>query len=602
MSDSIVTTQSPKFEFDMAAAQFARQDRRFPTGGKKTVGLAAICAAIALWLAYRHLSGGLASAQTSEAASAPAAAGGPEKLVGENPFTTRIAAPPLDGGQWVNTAGPLALADLRGRFVLLDFWTYCCINCMHVLPELKKLEHAYPNELVVIGIHSAKFEGEQVTENIREAAQRYEIEHPVVNDAQMAIWRRYGARSWPTLVLIDPVGDVVWAASGERTFEDLKKVLDRGLPFYKANGLLIPAPRPAILDDEIEAATPLRYPGKVLADEAGKRLFVADSNHNRIVVAGFDGKTQYVIGSGAIGRKDGIFDECSFNHLQGLAIVGEALYVADTENHLLRKVDLKSKQVSTIAGTGEKGMGWPGFDEKRTGRFVGPPKMTALASPWALLPHGDDLYIAMAGPHQIWKMPLNESEIGPFAGNGREDIVDGPLLPSIPYDGRYSSFAQPSGLASDGKRLFVADSEGSTIRSVPFDPAGNVETLVGLTGTLFDFGDVDGVGRDVRLQHALGVSWWDGQLYVADTYNNKIKVIDVDERSCRTVAGTGTAGRADAEEGRRATFNEPAGLSAAGGKLYVADTNNHAIRVMELAPPYRVTTLLIDGLTPPKPE
>jgi sugar lactone lactonase YvrE len=208
----------------------------------------------------------------------------------------------------------------------------------------------------------------------------------------------------------------------------------------------------------------------------------------------------------------------------------------------------------------------------------------------------------MAGPHQIWKMPLDESEIGPYAGNGREDIVDGPLLPTIPYDGSYSSFAQPSGLASDGELLFVADSEGSTIRSVPFDPAGEVETLVGLTGTLFDFGDADGVGRDVRLQHALGVAWWDGKLYVADTYNNKIKVIDVDERSCRTVAGTGTAGKDDAAEGVKATFNEPAGLSAAGGKLYVADTNNHAIRVMELTAPYRVTTLEIEGLAAPKGE
>ncbi|HJQ79213.1 MAG TPA: thioredoxin-like domain-containing protein, partial [Lacipirellulaceae bacterium] len=306
----------------MSASPNINPDRWYQTGGKRSIGLVVICAAMAVWLAYRHVGGGPASAQSSVAAAAPSPAGGPEKTVGENPFPTRVAAPPLDGGEWVNTAGPVSLADLRGRFVLLDFWTYCCINCIHVLPELKKLEHAYPSELVVIGIHSAKFEGEQVTANIREAAERYEIEHPVVNDAQMAIWRRYGARSWPTLVLIDPVGDVVWAASGERTFEDLKKVMDRGLRFYKANGLLVPAPRPAILADEAAAATPLRYPGKLLADEAGKRLFIADSNHNRIVVAGLDGALQYVIGSGAIGRRDGGFDECSFNHPQGMALVG----------------------------------------------------------------------------------------------------------------------------------------------------------------------------------------------------------------------------------------------------------------------------------------
>jgi DNA-binding beta-propeller fold protein YncE len=288
-----------------------------------------------------------------------------------------------------------------------------------------------------------------------------------------------------------------------------------------------------------------------------------------------------------------------------MALVKDVLYVADTENHLLRKIDLDRLQVTTVAGTGEKGHGWPGWGandeslaEGGAQTFGGPPKTTALASPWAVWAHGKDLYIAMAGPHQIWKMPLDESTIGPYAGNGREDIADGPVLPPMPYETGFASFAQPSGLASDGKRLFVADSEGSTVRAVPFDPSGNVETLVGLTGTLFDFGDVDGVGREVRLQHPLGVAWWDGKLYVADTYNNKIKAIDVDKRSCQTVAGSGTAGNADADEGKSASFNEPAGLSAAGGKLYVADTNNHAIRVMELVAPYRVTTLGIVGLEP----
>jgi DNA-binding beta-propeller fold protein YncE len=288
-----------------------------------------------------------------------------------------------------------------------------------------------------------------------------------------------------------------------------------------------------------------------------------------------------------------------------MVLVGELVYVADTENHLLRKIDLARHTVTTIAGTGEKGTGWPGWgadgaNELATGagtrRYVGAPKTTPLASPWALWEHGGNLYIAMAGPHQIWKMPLDESEIGPYAGNGREDIADGPLLPTLPYDPRFSSFAQPSGLASNGTRLFVADSEGSTIRSVPLDGNGEVQTLVGLTGTLFDFGDADGRGSEVRLQHPLGVAWWDGKLFVADTYNNKIKVIDVEARTCRTVAGSGEPGSADAVAGRQVTFNEPAGISAAGGKLYIADTNNHAIRVMELSEPYGVTTLSIEGL------
>src|SRR6476646_4594596 len=314
----------------------------------------------------------------------------PNANVAENPYPQRIAAPALEGGEWVNTSAPLAIADLRGRFVLLDFWTFCCINCMHVLPELNKLEHAFPNELVVIGIHSAKFQGERDTDNIREAVLRYEIEHPVINDAKMVIWGTYGARSWPTLVLIDPAGDVVWAASGERSFDEIKGVIDRGLPYYRAQGLLKPAPRPTIIDASKQPATALRYPGKILADEKVGRLFIADSNHDRIVVTKLDRKLEQVIGSGAIGHEDGAFDACSFNHPQGMALVGNVLYIADTENHLLRKADLKSRSVTTVAGTGEKGTAWSEFgalgENPKQGAAVGHGslKSTALSSPWAL--------------------------------------------------------------------------------------------------------------------------------------------------------------------------------------------------------------------------
>ena len=205
----------------------------------------------------------------------------------------------------------------------------------------------------------------------------------------------------------------------------------------------------------------------------------------------------------------------------------------------------------------------------------------------------------MAGFHQIWKMPLDGRTIGPYAGNGREDVADGPRLANQPYAFGYASFAQPSGLTSDGRQLFVADSEGSAIRAVPLDPAGKVQTLVGVIGSLFDFGDVDGRGSRVRLQHPLGITSYQGKLYVADTYNNKVKELDPGTGICRTLAGSGKVGRVDAAEGLAATFNEPAGITAAGGKLYVADTNNHAIRVVELAPPNRVSTLAIDGLAKP---
>jgi thiol-disulfide isomerase/thioredoxin len=568
--------------------------------------------------------------QTSATTPAKAAASSNAAAPLENPFPNRTPAPSLDGGvEWLNTSAPVDLKNLRGKFVLLDFWTYCCINCMHVLPELKKLEKAYPNNVVVIGVHSGKFDAEHDSENIRQAVMRYDIEHPVVNDADYKIWNRYHCDSWPSLRLIDPEGNVVAEQGGEVDFATLNTFFQKVLPYYRQQNLLDEKPIHFDLEKSKAANTPLRYPGKILADESGGQLFIADSNHNRIVVAGLDGKLQQVIGSGEIGRTDGDFRTARFHHPQGLALQGDTLYVADTENHLLRKVDLKTQRVSTIAGTGEESrLSWPGVDPESPTlqmpeRFVGSPLKTPLNSPWALWINGGDLYIAMAGAHQIWKMPLDESEIGPYAGNGREDIADGPLLPKRPYAGGYASFAQPSGLTSDGTWLYVADSEGSSVRAVPLNPTKDVHTVVGTAyldnARLFTFGDVDGPIGDARFQHCLGVAYHDGRIYVADTYNNKIKVIELKSGECKTLVGTGKAGHDDSassgenmptgDVGNTATFNEPAGIAYAAGKLLVADTNNNLIRVIDLATSGdstgngangpRVTTLEIAGLTPP---
>jgi len=509
----------------------------------------------------------------------------------ESPFRRRIKVSEFpEGLAWLNTARPLQLQELRGKFVLLDFWTYCCINCMHILPELKKAEHAYPKELVIIGVHSAKFDTEKDTQNIRDAILRYEIEHPVVNDPDLVFWKRFQAQGWPTLMLIDPEGYLVWGTSGEITFEKLNEVLKAGVEFYRGQKLIDEKPLKFDLESAKAAATPLRFPGKILADEAGGRLFIADSNHNRIVVARLDGTLVATIGSGASGQQDGDFASAQFDHPQGMVLRGETLYVADTENHLLRKVDLQSRRVTTLAGVGRQGRKTPPFGT------LGKPRETALNSPWDLLIQRDQLFIAMAGPHQIWRMPLDESGIGPYAGNGREDIVDGPMLGTQPYEEGYASFAQPSGLASDGSLLYVADSEGSSIRAVPLSPNGDVTTIVGTAhlpqARLFTFGDVDGDRETARLQHPLGIVAVAGKLYVADTYNNKIKVIDPAGGTTATLAGSGQAGL---DDGAEATFDEPAGISAAGGKLYVADTNNHAIRVIDVASGV-TSTLTIKGL------
>ncbi len=542
----------------------------------------------------------------------------------QHPFAQRQPAPSLDGGvQWLNTAGPLDIKDLRGKFVLLDFWTYCCINCMHILPELKKLEHAYPNNVVVIGVHSAKFDTEKGSDNIRQAVLRYEIEHPVVNDANHVIWNKYGVTGWPALRVVDPEGNLVAGHGGEITFDALDGFFKQVLPYYKKHKLLDESPVRFDLERDRVKAGPLRFPGKVLADEASNRLFISDSGHNRIVVADLVGKLIETIGSGRIGRDDGPYDKAAFDHPHGLALRGETLYVADTENHLIRKINLASKEVTTVAGVGSQRRDrlWPGavVDPVQglqvPDRWVGPPKETAISSPWALWVHDEQLYIAMAGPHQIWRMSLDEAEIGPYAGNGREDIVDGPLLPQFPGEEGFSSFAQPSGLAGNGQWLYVADTEGSSIRAVPFDQAKEVKTIVGTSqlpgGRLFIFGDRDGQGllkskgflQDADdttgplLQHAIGIAYHDGQLYVADTYNNKVKRIDPDKQTCTTLAGTGQPGLSD----NPAQFDEPAGIAYASGKLYVADTNNHAIRVIDLNVKHKVSTLTIDGLSPPSP-
>lgn len=495
--------------------------------------------------------------------------------------------------EWLNS-GPLSKQDLKGKFVLLDFWTYCCINCMHILPELKKLEEKYPNELVVIGVHSAKFEGERQTENIRDAILRYEIAHPVINDADHRLWTTYQVDTWPTIVLIDPDGKIIWRRKGEFKAEEVDGRLKGPIASHKRKGTLSLEPLKLDLESDKVEATPLRFPGKLLADEKSGRLFIADSNHNRIVIASLDGQLQEVIGSGVIGSADGDYATATFKHLQGMALRDETLYVADTGNHLIRKIDLKAKQVVTIAGDGTQHPGAKSFWSR------GKPRSIKLASPWDLWIHDDDLLIAMAGPHQIWRMRLDESQIAPFAGNANEDIIDGPMLSDTPYRKGFASFAQPSGLTSDGTLLYVADSEGSSIRAVTLTGrTKEVTTVVGTShlpqGRLFHFGDVDGPRLAARLQHCLGVAYDDGKIYVADTYNNKIKVVDAKTGFTQTFAGTGAAGLGDSP----ATFDEPAGLSIAGGKLYVADTNNHAIRAIDLAAG-RVSTLTIEGLTVPQ--
>ncbi|MCH1614180.1 MAG: redoxin domain-containing protein [Acidimicrobiales bacterium] len=485
---------------------------------------------------------------------------------GEVVFTyvgTEKAPDAPHGLDWFNADRPLSFSgDLKGKIILLDFWTQGCINCIHVIPDLAKLEERFKESLVVIGVHWAKFDHERTSEAVQQAILRYGVAHPVVNDNYEYLRQAYRINAWPSTVLIDPLGKVVGVHSGEGVYDLFQPVIETMSLEYGAAGLLNTRPIDEIAEKPALLTSVLQYPGKILADKNRDRLYIADSGHNRILIADLKGKLLESIGSGAAGFIDGDYSIAQFSRPQGMEISadGRKLYVADRENHAIRAIDLESKLVSTIAGTGEP-----------TNRFIsGFGEQTQLASPWDLLVIEDRLFIAGAGRHQIWDLELESGWLGLFAGSGREGIEDGARL--------LATLAQPSALASDGQNIYFADSESSALRKIQLTEKGNVETLVG-TG-LFAWGDEVGALDVTQLQHPVGLESLGDTLYVADTYNHRIKSVNLTTGESRYVAGSGKPGLADGY-GTISEMNEPSGLSAVGSLLYIADTNNHLIRTLD---------------------
>ncbi len=409
---------------------------------------------------------------------------------------------------------------------------------------------------------------------------RYDIEHPVVVDRGFQIWQEYAVRAWPTLIIIDPEGYVIGQISGEGNRDTLDELIQKLIQQHHEKGTINFQEISLTLEKQRQPLiTPLAFPGKVLATQAA--LFIADSGHHRLIMSSFDGEILHLISTGKSGLTDGSFSEAQFFAPQGMVFDAEnqILYVADTENHALRRVDLKRQVVETIAGTGEQ--------SRNIRPHGGAGLETALNSPWDLVKVGHTLFIAMAGPHQIWEMDLETSVIKTYAGTGAEACIDGSLAES--------AFAQPSGISTDGQELYIADSEVSSIRSIGIVEPYQVRTVCG-SGSLFGFGDVDGQGEDVRLQHCLGVEYVQNYLWVADTYNHKIKLVSP-SGNCQTVLGDGTSGLQDGK-GKNSRFFEPSGLSAIASFLYIADTNNHAIRRVDLNS-LEVMTLQFPGLCAP---
>jgi thiol-disulfide isomerase/thioredoxin len=490
-----------------------------------------------------------------------------------NHFT--VATP---GSTWLNVSRALKPEDLRDRIVLLDFWTYCCINCIQTLPELAKLEKEFSSdEFLVVGVHSAKFDNEKDTDSIRQAILRYGVEHPVVNDRDFRIWRGFNVRSWPTLVLLKPNGDIdqTWVGEGHvdairKRVRELKKEL--GKPKKAASAEKIPM----LLEREKVAKGELYYPTKLAFDDATKTLFVSDSSHHQIAAYTWDPKKPaqlkpaYRIGKrGEAGLKNGGFSSARFRRPQGIAVAKGALYVADTENHVIRKVDLRSKTVSTIAGTGKQGVA----SVLKAGSMHPqnlPARSTALSSPWdvAFHPEESHLVIALAGSHQLASLDLKAGKIDIIAGTGAESIEDG--------IGVTNTLAQPSALASILGSLYFLDAESSALR---FYFEGYVRTLVG--SGLFDFGMKDGERKSAMLQHPLGLYADVTGVYIADAYNHAIRRYDPQKQALETLVGDGKRGEgaeAKAENARDVRMNEPSGITRLADSLFViADTNNHRL-------------------------
>ncbi|MEV6163546.1 NHL domain-containing thioredoxin family protein [Streptomyces sp. NPDC052052] len=482
----------------------------------------------------------------TDAAPAPSAAPAPRR--------TRVRAPELIGkGGWLNTGGKdLKLADFRGRVLILDFWTFCCVNCLHVLDELRELEEKHRDTVVIVGVHSPKFVHEADHQAVVDAVERYEVHHPVLDDPELATWKQYAVRAWPTLVVIDPEGYVVAQHAGEGHAHAIEKLVEELEAEHGAKGTLRRGDGPYVAPEPV--ATHLRFPGKILLLPDGGFL-VSDTTRHRLVETEADGETvRRHIGTGERGFTDGGPDEARFSEPQGFAVLPDGrIAVADTVNHAIRALDPATGATTTLAGTGRQW--WQGSPTS------GPAREVDLSSPWDVAWFADRLWIAMAGVHQLWTYDPATQTVQVAAGTTNEGLVDGPADEAW--------FAQPSGLAvsADGERLWVADSETSALRYVERDGTGFVvRTAVG--SGLFDFGHRDGGADQALFQHPLGVTALpDGSVAVCDTYNHALRRYDPASGEVTTLA---------------TDLREPSDAVLVDGDLVVVESARHRLTRLHL--------------------
>jgi DNA-binding beta-propeller fold protein YncE len=464
--------------------------------------------------------------------------------------------------KWLNSSSPISLSKLKGKIVLLYFWNYSNINSFQSLQKLKKLEKKYSKELFIIGIHTGKFSYEKEIETLQHSILKLEINFPVVHDPELKVMSSYLIQTFPSFVLINPIGKVLGKHTGEDFYSVFEQVILNTINEFEKKNLLNRTSIELELEKDKLPDTVLSYPSKIILNEKGNEIYISDTNHNRILRIDIGTrKILDIIGSGQNGFEDGLFKDAKLNQPRGIYLKENYLYIADTNNHSIRRADINSKKLITLAGNGEQAIGFNGIGKGRQASFH---------SPWDLVEYKNKLYITTSGSHQIWSLDLNSLETENFAGSGRENLFDEKLT--------LSALARPSGITRDETKLYFTDSGVSAIRLAEIKKEGEIKTLLGKG--LFEFGDVDGNPHEARLQFPLGLHYNSFKLYIADSFNHKIKFYDIDKKEVYTLSGTGKPSQVVSTLSESG-YNEPSSLFSFKNLLYIADTNNHSIKILD---------------------
>jgi len=454
--------------------------------------------------------------------------------------TARVRAPELPGSiEWFNVDRPVRLADLHGMLVLLDFSlgdTACSRHSQH---ELNRLAGRFSDELVILCAHLPELPAAMRRSHVRSLISRQDVRFPVLHDPERVCRALFGIHDQPVRILIDRDGCIVGTSHGIGKQSHLERVIAHQISL--CGGW---ARRGPPFKVRLEPATrgTLHFPTRLIV--AHDRLYIADSGNNRILMTTKQGGILREYGGVAAGFVDGPAGSAAFDNPQGLCRVDEYVYVADTGNHAIRRINLRTDEVETLAGTGSDA----GQDLSK----LSMPRDCVLNTPCDVLFRRGQLFIAMTGLHQVWRLSMIDNVLSIFAGSGAAGSADGPS--------HLASFTQPVSLAWCDGRFYCVDAGSGTVRCI--DPvSGYVTTLqVGA-----DRAGTGAAGME-QLQHPLDITSDERRkrLWIADTWNNTIRSVDIRVRP----ATRGVSGR---------RLDEPAGLAFDNNTLYIANTNAHEV-------------------------